>query len=112
MAPAAVRGKATVRLRAALSGVQAGEFLVEAVSYASDSGIELLRNDRMIRASDPDCYRMCLNITSGERVEQAGNQAHHHLTLTGTGPHAPAQYNSASRCSSALRARYGKTHRR
>jgi AraC-like DNA-binding protein len=58
-----------------LSSFQAGDFLVEAVRYASDSASELWRNDRMIRAGDPDCYRMCLNITGGEGVEQAGNQA-------------------------------------
>lgn len=75
IAPSAISGKATVRLRAALSGVQAGEFLVEALRYASDSALELWRNDRMIRAGDPDCYRMCLYITGGECIEQAGNQA-------------------------------------
>jgi hypothetical protein len=74
IAPVAIQGHASGRLRAALSGVQAGDFLVEVVSYAADFEMETFRNDRMIRAGDPDCYRMCLNITGGEVIEQAGNQ--------------------------------------
>jgi len=74
VAPVAIRGRAPGRLRATLSSVQAGHFLVEAVSFAADSETEFLRSDRMIRAGDPDCYRLCLNITGGEVIEQAGNQ--------------------------------------
>jgi AraC-like DNA-binding protein len=74
VAPVAIQGRARGRLHAALSGVQVGDFLVEALSYAADFETQALRNDRMIRAGDPDCYRMCLNITGGEVAEQAGNQ--------------------------------------
>jgi AraC-like DNA-binding protein len=74
VAPVAVKGRAPGRLRAAQSGAQAGEFLVEATTYAADSTIEIVRNDRMIRVGDPDCYRMCLNTAGGEHAEQAGSQ--------------------------------------
>ena len=74
VAPVATQARTPRRLHAALSSVQAGDFLIEATSYAADFEIEILRNDRMIRAGDPDCYRMLLNITGGEVAEQAGNQ--------------------------------------
>jgi len=75
VAPVAIQGRPSGRIRAALSSVQAGHFLVEATSFAADSEMGCLRDDRMIRAGDPECYRMCLNITGGEVIEQAGNQA-------------------------------------
>jgi AraC-like DNA-binding protein len=74
VAPVAVNGRAPGWLRATLSGVQAGEFLIEAVTFAADSQLKIVRNERMIRAGDPGCYRMCLHITGGDRAEQAGNQ--------------------------------------
>ncbi len=75
VAPVAIQARAPGRLRAVLSSVQAGDFLVEAASYAADFETEFLRDDRMIRAGDPDCYRMLLNITGGEVTEQGGHQA-------------------------------------
>jgi AraC-like DNA-binding protein len=75
VAPVAIQGRPGGRLRAALSSVQVGDFLVEAISYTADFEMEILRNERMIRAGDPGCYRMCLNITGAEVSEQAGNQA-------------------------------------
>jgi AraC-like DNA-binding protein len=74
IAPVAIQARAPGRLRAAMSSVQIGNFLIEATSYAADFEMEIFRNDRMIRAGDPGCYRMCLNITGGEVIEQAGNQ--------------------------------------
>ena len=75
VAPVAIRARAPGRLRAVLSSAQVGDFLVEAASYAADFETEFWRDDRMIRAGDPDCYRMLLNTTGGEVTEQAGNQA-------------------------------------
>lgn len=74
VAPVAIIGRAPGRLRATLSRLQAGEFLIEAITYTADSSTEIVRDDRMIRAGDPDCYRMCLNITGGEGAEQGGNR--------------------------------------
>ena len=74
MAPVAIQGRASGWLRAVLSSMQVGDFLIEAASYAADFEMECLRNDRMIRAGDPGCYRMCLNITGGEVAKQADNQ--------------------------------------
>jgi AraC-like DNA-binding protein len=74
VAPVAISGRAPGRLRATLSTAQAGEFLLEAVTYTADSQIEIIRNNHMIRVGDPDCYRLCLHITPGEYAEQAGSQ--------------------------------------
>lgn len=53
VAPVAIQARAAGRLRAASSSVRAGDFLVEVNSYAADFEMEILRNDRMIRAGDP-----------------------------------------------------------
>ena len=75
VAPAAIQARAPGRLHAALSGVQAGDFHIDAFSYAADFDVKVLRDDRMIRAGDPDCYRMLLHITGGEVIGQADKEA-------------------------------------
>lgn len=75
LAPVAIRGwRAPGDLLAVMSVAQIGDFAVEAVTWAADSEIVADRTDRLIRACDPECYRVFLSVNGGVRMEQAGNQ--------------------------------------
>jgi AraC-like DNA-binding protein len=75
LAPVAIRGRAPGDLLAMMSVAQIGDFAIEAVTWAADSEIVAHRTDRLIRACDPECYRVFLSVNGGVRMEQAGNQA-------------------------------------
>jgi AraC-like DNA-binding protein len=79
LAPVAIRGRAPGELLAMLSVAQVGDFAIEAVTWAADSEIEAHRTSRLIKACDPECYRLFLSVNGGVRMEQAGHQ-----TLFGT----------------------------
>lgn len=74
LAPVAAHGHPPRSLRAAMSVSQIGEFSVETISWAADSEIVAQRTERLIRAQDPECYRIFLSIEGSARMEQAGNQ--------------------------------------
>jgi AraC-like DNA-binding protein len=73
-APVAVRGRAPGRLLAVMSVAQIGDFEIEVLTWAADSEIVTRRTERLIRACDPECYRIVLGISGGTRTEQADNQ--------------------------------------
>jgi len=74
LAPVAVRGRAPGLLLAVMSVTQIGNFTIEVVKWAADSEIVTRRTDRLIKACDPECYRVLLSIDGGIRTEQAGSQ--------------------------------------
>src|SRR5262245_28505106 len=74
LAPVAIRGRAPGDLLAVMSVAQIGDFAIEAVTWAADSELVAHRTDHLIRACDPECYRVFLSVNGGVRMEQAGNQ--------------------------------------
>jgi AraC-like DNA-binding protein len=76
LAPVALRGPAPGYLFAAMSVARVGDFAIEVVAWAADSPLVAWRTDRLIRACDPECYRIFLSVNGGVRMEQAGNQVH------------------------------------
>lgn len=74
LAPVAVHGRAPGRLLAVMSVAQIGDFEIETLTWSADSEIVARRTERLIRACDPECYRIILSVSGGIRVEQAGNQ--------------------------------------
>ncbi|MGH3999385.1 MAG: hypothetical protein ACRDTJ_18235, partial [Pseudonocardiaceae bacterium] len=75
LAPVAVHGRAPGRLLAVMSVAQIGDFEIEVLTWSADSEIVTRRTERLIRACDPECYRIFLSVSGEIRVEQAGNQA-------------------------------------
>jgi len=74
LAPVAIRGRAPGVLLAAMSITKIGDFIIELLTWAADSEVVAHRTDRLIRACDPECYRILLSINGGIRTEQAGSQ--------------------------------------
>jgi AraC-like DNA-binding protein len=74
LAPLAVQGPATSHLLAVMSIAQIGDFEIEVLTWAADSEVMTRRTERLIRACDPECYRIFLIISGEIRLEQAGNQ--------------------------------------
>src|SRR5438094_10583071 len=73
LAPVAVHGRSPGQLLAAMSIAQIGDFEIETVTWAADSEVMARRTHRLVRASDPECYRIFLTVNRGIRMEQAGN---------------------------------------
>src|SRR5262249_40353032 len=44
---------------------------IEALTWAADREVVTRRTERLIRANDPECYRIFLSVTPGVRMEQA-----------------------------------------
>src|SRR6266536_3567548 len=78
VAPVAIHGRSPGRLLAAMSVARVGDFEIEAVTWGTDSEIVARRTERLIRACDPDCYRIFLSVNGRARMEQAGNQVCFH----------------------------------
>jgi AraC-like DNA-binding protein len=74
LAPVVIRGREPGVLLAVMSVAQIGDFTIEALTWAADSEIVAHRTDRLIRACDPECYRVFLSINGGIRMEQAGSR--------------------------------------
>jgi AraC-like DNA-binding protein len=74
LAPFAVQGRPPGHLLAAMSVAQVGDFAIETMTWAADCEVKTRRTDRLIRAYDPECYRILLSVIGGNREEQAGNQ--------------------------------------
>ena len=75
LAPVAVQGRSPGRLLAVMSVAQIGDVEVEVLTWSADSEIVTRRTERLIRACDPECYRILLSVSGEIRVEQGGNQA-------------------------------------
>jgi AraC-like DNA-binding protein len=74
LAPVVVHGRAPGRLLAVMSAAQIGDFEIGAFTWNADSEIVARRTERLIRACDPECYRLFLSVSGDVRTEQAGNQ--------------------------------------
>lgn len=74
IAPVLIPGRSPGSLLATMSVARVAEFEIEATSWAADTEGTTLRTHRMIRASDPECYRLCVSVNGGIGVAQAGNQ--------------------------------------
>jgi AraC-like DNA-binding protein len=74
LAPVAVYGRAPGRLLSVMSIAQIGDFELEVVTWIADSEVVARRTERLIRACDPDCYRLFLNVGDDVRMEQAGHR--------------------------------------
>lgn len=75
IAPVKIHGRAPGHLLARMSVAQIGDFEIEVLTWEADSEIVAERTERLIRAGDPECYRISLGVSGEIRVEQAGNQA-------------------------------------
>jgi AraC-like DNA-binding protein len=62
------------QLHAALSVARIGDSEIGTFTWTADSEIIDRRTDRLIRASDPECYRIHLSVTPGIRIEQADHR--------------------------------------
>ncbi len=76
-----------------MSVSQIGSFAIETMTWAADSEVRTRRTDRLIRACDPECYRLLLSVGGGNREEQppqAGQPRYpriqFHVTLTAPRP--------------------------
>jgi len=74
LAPFSVLGRSPGDLLAMMSVVRVGDFALETLTWAADSEVVTRRTNRLIRACDPECYRIYLSVNGGVREEQAGNQ--------------------------------------
>ncbi|ROO60310.1 AraC family transcriptional regulator [Micromonospora sp. Llam0] len=74
VAPVEIRGRSSLSLTAAMRVAQVGQYEIEATSWLSDTEGVALRTQRLIRASDPESYRICVLISGELGVEQNGNQ--------------------------------------
>jgi AraC-like DNA-binding protein len=61
-------------LLAVMSVAQIGDFEIEVLTWSADSEIVARRTERLIRACDPECYRIALSVSGEIQVEQVGNQ--------------------------------------
>jgi len=69
-APVAIGDQVPGRLYVAMAVDQVGDLMVEVFDWESDRPIEARRTPRLIRASDPDCFRLLLSVHGGMRMRQ------------------------------------------
>ncbi|HEY0640413.1 MAG TPA: AraC family transcriptional regulator [Pseudonocardiaceae bacterium] len=74
IAPVTVHGRRPGRMSAVMSVSRIGAFEIEAFTWSADSQVVSRRTEQLIRASDPECYRLILNVSARPRLEQAGNR--------------------------------------
>jgi AraC-like DNA-binding protein len=74
LAPVAVDGRPLPDLLAVMSMIQVGDFTIELVTGAATAPVVARRTERLIRASDPECFRIFLTVNAEVQMEQAGNQ--------------------------------------
>lgn len=73
LVPVSLHGPSPGQLLAMMPVVQIGDFAVETVVWTTDREITARRDERLIRACDPEYYRLFLSVTPGVRTEQADN---------------------------------------
>jgi AraC-like DNA-binding protein len=78
LVPVSIHGRPPSQLLAMMSGVKIGDFTLEVVTWAADGEAVRQRNERLIRAGDPESYRIFLSATPGVRIEQADHQVELH----------------------------------
>jgi hypothetical protein len=61
--PGIIHGRPPSQLLAMMSGAEIGDFTLEVVTWAADGEAARRRNERLIRASDPESYRIFLSVT-------------------------------------------------
>lgn len=84
LAPVSVHGRAPGRLRAAMSIAEVDDIRLEHVTWSADAQLVTRRTERLIRAQDPECYRLVLCASGVMIGNQAGNQVvlrTHDMTL-------------------------------
>jgi len=74
LAPVSIQGQAPGRLLAAMSAATIGDIELEHVTWSADSRLVTRRTERLIRAHDPECYRIVLGISGVMVGGQAGSQ--------------------------------------
>jgi AraC-like DNA-binding protein len=74
LVPESIHGRPPGQLLAVMSVAKIGDFAVEVATWAADSEVVVRRTERLIRAGDPECYRIVLSVTPGPRIEQAGHR--------------------------------------
>jgi hypothetical protein len=74
LVPVTIHGRPPSQLLAMMSGAKIGDFILEVVTWAADSEAVRQRNERLIRVSDPESYRIFLSATPGVRTEQADHR--------------------------------------
>jgi AraC-like DNA-binding protein len=65
LAPVSVHGRSPGRLLSMMSVATFGDVEIEVVTWAADSEVVAKRTARLIRARDPECYRIFLNVNAG-----------------------------------------------
>jgi hypothetical protein len=73
-APVAVDGPPLPDLLAVMSMSQVGDFTIELVTGRATAPVVARRTERLIRACDPECYRVFVTVNAEVRMEQAGHQ--------------------------------------
>jgi AraC-like DNA-binding protein len=69
-APVLIGGQPPARLSASMAIDQIGDLMVEMYDWKSDGQIEVHRTPRLIRAADPECFRILLSVHGGFGVRQ------------------------------------------
>jgi AraC-like DNA-binding protein len=72
-APVAVGGQRPGQLSTAMVVDQVGDLTVEVVRWASDTPFAARRPPRLVRAADPECFRLVVNVNGGLGTEQRDN---------------------------------------
>jgi AraC-like DNA-binding protein len=72
--PVSIHGRSPGEMLAVMSVAKIGDFAIEAFTSVADCEVVAQRTERLIRASDPECYRIVVSATPGVRVEQAGQR--------------------------------------
>lgn len=73
-APVAVDEPPWPDLLAVMSMIQVGDFMIEKVTARATAPVVARRTEHLIRASDPECYRILVTVKGGREVEHAGHQ--------------------------------------
>jgi AraC-like DNA-binding protein len=74
LAPVSVHGRSPGHLLAVRSIAKVHDVEIDALAWAADGEVTVRRTEHLIRANDPECYRILLGITPGLRVEHADNR--------------------------------------
>jgi AraC-like DNA-binding protein len=84
LAPVSVHGRVPGRLRAAMSIAEVGDIRLEHVTWSANTQLVTRRTERLIRAQDPECYRifLCANgVMIGDQADNRVVLRTHDMTL-------------------------------
>jgi AraC-like DNA-binding protein len=73
LAPVSVHGRSPGHLLAVMAVAKIGDFEIDMLTWVADREVVTRRTEQLIRAGDPECYRIILGVTPGMRQEQAGH---------------------------------------